>query len=83
MDAGKLTITQIAKLAGVSRSTVSRVLNDHPNVSSQTRERVLQVVAETGFHPDPIARSLSSRRTGSATESPRLGKEVNNITKED
>jgi LacI family transcriptional regulator len=59
----KLTIRQIAKLADVSRSTVSRVLNDHPNVKPQTRERVLQVVAETGFRPDPIARSLSGRRT--------------------
>jgi LacI family transcriptional regulator len=62
MAEGKLTIRQIAKLAEVSRSTVSRVLNDHPNVNPQTRERVLQVVTETGFHPDPIARSLSSRR---------------------
>lgn len=60
--AEKLTIRQIAKLAGVSRSTVSRVINDHPSVSPETREQVLQVVAETGFHPDPIARSLSSRR---------------------
>lgn len=62
MAEGKLTIRQIAKLAGVSRSTVSRVLNDHSGVSPETRERVLQVIAETGFHPDPIARSLSSRR---------------------
>jgi LacI family transcriptional regulator len=38
------------------------VLNNHPNVNAQTRERVLQVIAETGFRPDPIARSLSSRR---------------------
>jgi LacI family transcriptional regulator len=62
MTEGKLTIRQIAKLAGISRSTVSRVLNNHPNVNAQTRERVLQVIAETGFRPDPIARSLSSRR---------------------
>ncbi len=64
MTEGKLTIRQIAKLAGISRSTVSRVLNDHPNVNAQTRERVLQVIDETGFRPDPIARSLSSRRAG-------------------
>jgi LacI family transcriptional regulator len=64
MAGEKLTIRQIAKLAGVSRSTVSRVINDHPNVSAETRVQVLQVVAETGFHPDPIARSLSSRRAG-------------------
>jgi LacI family transcriptional regulator len=62
MTSEKLTIRQIAKLAGVSRSTVSRVLNNHPNVSPQTREQVSQVITETGFRPDPIARSLSSRR---------------------
>ena len=62
MAAEKLTIRQIAQLAGVSRSTVSRVLNDHPSVSPETREQVLQVIAETGFRPDPVARSLSSRR---------------------
>jgi LacI family transcriptional regulator len=61
MADGKLTIRQIAKLAGVSRSTVSRVINDHPNVSPETREQVLGVVTETGFQPDPFARSLSSR----------------------
>jgi LacI family transcriptional regulator len=60
----KLTIRQIAKLAGVSRSTVSRVINEHPNVRPETRVQVLQIVAETGFRPDPIARSLSSRRAG-------------------
>lgn len=64
MIEGKLTIRQIATLAGVSRSTVSRVINDHPNVSPETREHVLQIVTETGFRPDPIARSLSSRRAG-------------------
>lgn len=62
MPTEKLTIRQIAKLAGVSRSTVSRVINDHPNVNPQTRDKVLQIVAATGFRPDPIARSLSSRR---------------------
>jgi LacI family transcriptional regulator len=64
MAAEKLTIRQIAKLAGVSRSTISRVINNHPHVSPETREQVLQIVAETGFRPDPIARSLSSRRAG-------------------
>lgn len=63
MAEGKLTIRQIAKLAGVSRSTVSRVLNDHPSVSPEKREQVLHVINETNFHPDPVARSLSSRRS--------------------
>jgi LacI family transcriptional regulator len=60
---GKLTLEQIGKLAGVSRSTVSRVINNHPNVRPEVRERVLQVVAETGYYPDPAARSLASRRS--------------------
>jgi DNA-binding LacI/PurR family transcriptional regulator len=60
----KLTIRQIAALSGVSRSTVSRVLNEHSSVSAKTREQVLRVITETGFRPDPIARSLSSRRAG-------------------
>ena len=60
----KLTLEQIGKLAGVSRSTVSRVINKQPNVKPEVRERVMQVVVETGYHPDPAARSLASRRTG-------------------
>lgn len=60
----KLTLEEIAQLSGVSRSTVSRVINDQPNVKLEVRERVLKVVAETGYHPDPAARSLAGRRTG-------------------
>jgi LacI family transcriptional regulator len=63
MPTEKLTIRQIAKLAGVSRSTASRVLNNHPNVSPELRQQVQEVIAETGYQPDPIARSLSSRRS--------------------
>lgn len=63
MPTEKLTIRQVAKLAGVSRSSVSRVLNDHPNVSPEMREQVQKVIAETGYQPHPIARSLSSRRS--------------------
>jgi DNA-binding LacI/PurR family transcriptional regulator len=59
-----LTLKEIAELAGVSRSTASRVLNDHPGVRPEVRERVLQVIREQGFQPDPAARSLASRRTG-------------------
>lgn len=60
----KLTLEQIAKLANVSRSTVSRVVNGHPNVKQEVRERVQKVIAETGYYPDPAARSLASRRSG-------------------
>ncbi|NIV29726.1 MAG: LacI family DNA-binding transcriptional regulator, partial [Anaerolineae bacterium] len=54
---------EIAKLAGVSRSTVSRVVNDHPNVRAPVRERVWQVIRETGYQPHAAARSLVTRRT--------------------
>jgi LacI family transcriptional regulator len=58
-----LTIADIARLAGVSVSTVSRILNDKPDVSKKTRQRVLDVIRETGFTPDVQAQRL---RTGSA-----------------
>lgn len=57
------TIEDIAALAGVSRSTVSRVLNDHPRVSPAARERVRQVIAEHGYMPHAAARSLAGSRT--------------------
>ncbi len=58
-----LTLDDIAKLAGVSRSTVSRVVNDHPNVSDSARKRVLQIIQNTGFHPNAAARALASQRS--------------------
>lgn len=60
----KLTLEQIAKLSGVSRSTVSRVINNQPSVKPEVRERVLNVVSQTGYHPDPAARRLAGHRTG-------------------
>jgi len=59
-----LTLEEIGRLAGVSRSTVSRVVNDHPSVRDQVRERVWQVIHETGYQPHAAARSLVTRRTG-------------------
>jgi LacI family transcriptional regulator len=58
-----LTLEEVGKLAGVSRSTVSRVINDHPNVREQVRERVWQVINDTGYRPHAAARSLVTRRT--------------------
>ncbi len=55
----QLTLEEIARLAGVSRTTASRVLNEQPHVRPELRERVLRVIAETGFHPNPVARSLA------------------------
>lgn len=57
-----VTLKEIAKLAGVSRSTVSRVINNHPNVRLETRERVLKIIGDQGFQPDPVARALSLQR---------------------
>ncbi|MBP8250926.1 MAG: LacI family DNA-binding transcriptional regulator [Herpetosiphon sp.] len=62
MNATK-TIEEIAQLADVSRSTVSRVLNEHPSVRPHVRERVLQVIQEQGYAPDAAARSLARRRS--------------------
>jgi LacI family transcriptional regulator len=57
------TLEEIAKLAGVSRSTVSRVVNDHPNVRAGVRERVWEVIHEAGYQPHAAARSLVTRRS--------------------
>lgn len=58
-----LTLEAIARLAGVSRSTVSRVMNDQVSVRPEVRERVWQVVRDTGYQPHAAARSLVTRRT--------------------
>ena len=58
-----LTLEDIAKRAGVSRSTVSRVLNDQPNVKKDVRERVRNVIESTGFRPHAAARALASQRS--------------------
>ena len=55
-DNGKLTITDIARLAGVSKKTVSRVINHSGLVKPETRDRILRIVAEHDFRPDPQAR---------------------------
>jgi DNA-binding LacI/PurR family transcriptional regulator len=57
------TIDEIAKLANVSPATVSKVLNNRSYVSAETRARVEQVIAETGFVPNQRARGLSKRRS--------------------
>jgi LacI family transcriptional regulator len=59
-----MTLEQIAELAHVSRSTVSRVINDHASVRPEVRQRVWEVIEETGYQPNMAARSLASRRTG-------------------
>jgi len=58
-----LTLEDIAELAGVSRSTVSRVVNEQPNVRANVRKRVLEVIQNTGYHPNVAARMLASQRS--------------------
>jgi LacI family transcriptional regulator len=58
-----LTLEDIAKKAGVSRSTVSRVINNQPSVRDDVRKRVMGVIQSTGFHPNAAARTLVSQRS--------------------
>jgi len=58
-----LTLEDVAEQAGVSRSTVSRVVNDHPNVSEDVRKRVLKVIQKTGYRPHAAARTLASQHS--------------------
>lgn len=58
-----VTIADIAKKAKVSKMTVSRVLNNHKHVAGATAERVKRVMSELEYHPNLVARSLSSQRT--------------------
>ena len=57
----KLTILDIARLSGVGKSTVSRVLNQDPKVKQATRDRVEQIIAEHGFVPSKSARAMRSQ----------------------
>ncbi|TDE89170.1 LacI family DNA-binding transcriptional regulator [Occultella glacieicola] len=57
-------MNDVARLAGVSHQTVSRVLNDHPNVRESTRERVLAAIAELGYRRNSAARALVTHRSG-------------------
>ncbi|MRX73551.1 LacI family DNA-binding transcriptional regulator [Bacillus lacus] len=58
------TIEDVAKLAGLSRTTVSRVINKHPYVSSAKKDLVLQAMEELGYVPNSSARSLRNQKTG-------------------
>lgn len=57
------TINDVARKAGVSASTVSRVLSNNPKISAPTREKVLKCMEELGYHPNAIARSLASNKS--------------------
>ena len=57
------TIKSVAHKAGVSTATVARVMHDNGYVAEETRQRVLEVVSETGYRINSIARSLKRNRS--------------------
>ena len=57
------TIVDIAKKLGISASTVSRALSDHPDIKKETKEKVKKIAKELRYYPNPIAQSLKSNRT--------------------
>jgi len=63
VDKREPAMTDVARLAGVSHQTVSRVLNGHPNVRDQTRLRVRAAIAELGYRPNRAARALVTGRS--------------------
>lgn len=59
----RITLNDVALLAGVSSQTVSRVVNNHPYVSEETRRRVLTAIRKLNYSPNRAARSLATRRS--------------------
>jgi LacI family transcriptional regulator len=59
----RVTIKQVARKAGVSVQTVSRVMNDRPDVAPETRDRVQSIIQELGYQPSALARSLIQQRS--------------------
>lgn len=62
MQGKNITIRDVAKKAGVSISTVSRAFNKYEDISESTREHILKVAADLGYHPNIVAKSLSANR---------------------
>lgn len=63
INSGRITIKEIAEEAGVSQQTVSRVLNDRPDVAASTRKRVKEIIAKREYHPSSIARGIAQGRS--------------------
>jgi DNA-binding LacI/PurR family transcriptional regulator len=57
------TLHDIAQHTGVSYQTVSRVINNHPNVSPETRARIQNAITELGYHPNKVAKSLVAKQS--------------------
>ena len=60
---GRLTIREVAEAAGVSTQTVSRVLNNRPDVAPDTYDRIQRIIADTGYSPNLLARGLTQGRS--------------------
>ncbi|NLV76891.1 MAG: LacI family transcriptional regulator [Tissierellia bacterium] len=60
----QVTANDVAKMAGVSPSTVSRVISNNPRISEPTRRKVLKCMEELGYYPNANARSLAIKKTG-------------------
>ncbi|GAA2902408.1 LacI family DNA-binding transcriptional regulator [Enterococcus pseudoavium] len=59
------TVKDVSKKAGVSPSTVSRVINDHPSISAETKQRVRKIMDEMGYFPNVTARNLGTQKANS------------------
>ena len=70
-----VTIYDVARIAGVSMATVSRVLNNPDKVNPETKARVLKIIEEIGYKPNPIARELATKK-----KIPTVGIIVSDIT---
>ena len=62
-DPVRVGVREVARAAGVSTQTVSRVLNEHPNIRPETRDRVLRAIADLGYRVNNAARTLGTRTT--------------------
>lgn len=63
LDGRKPTINDVARIAGVSKKTVSRVINQSPFVRDETRDKINKIITDIGFVPDPQARGLAFRKS--------------------
>jgi LacI family transcriptional regulator len=61
---GRITISDVAREAGVSMMTVSRVLNNKAGVGQETRQTILDIIKKLGYRPSSVARGLATQRTG-------------------
>ncbi|MEJ6400706.1 LacI family DNA-binding transcriptional regulator [Nicoliella lavandulae] len=59
----RITIQDIANIAGVSKSTVSRAMNDNPVISKTTRNQIQQIIKEYNYHPNSSAKSIKTKQT--------------------